>query len=149
MIKKTKTLHISEVFWYAIFYKYWEKCMSSHSISFIFSCVLTKTWKNYFENTKLMQKKIFVFFCPFPFFSFRCNCMICIFHLKEGRKEGRKEGNGFFNDTLNTFYLWLYGIRHMVEDHSGSERGNPLLPHELLFPISSKGSFICTIPQTG
>ena len=33
-----------------------------------------------------------------------------------------------FNDSLNTFYLRLYG---------------------LLFPISSKGSFICIIPQTG
>ena len=34
----------------------------------------------------------------------------------------RKEGNVLFNDALNTFYLWL---------------------HRLLFPISSKGSFIC------
>ena len=24
-----------------------------------------------------------------------------------------KEGNVLFNDTLNTFYLWLYGIGHM------------------------------------
>ena len=23
-----------------------------------------------------------------------------------------KEGNVLFNDTLNTFYLWLYGIRY-------------------------------------
>ena len=37
----------------------------------------------------------------------------------------------------------------MVTDHSDSERGNPLPPHRLLFPISSKGSFICTSPQTG
>ena len=30
----------------------------------------------------------------------------------------------------------------MVMDHSDIERGNPLLPlYELLFPISSKGSF--------
>ena len=35
----------------------------------------------------------------------------------------------------------------MVKDHSDSERGNPLPPHGLLFPISSKGSFICIIPQ--
>ena len=27
-----------------------------------------------------------------------------------------------FNDALNTFYLRLYGVRHMVKDHSGSER---------------------------
>ena len=24
----------------------------------------------------------------------------------------RKEGNVLFNDALNTFYLWLYGVRH-------------------------------------
>ena len=35
----------------------------------------------------------------------------------------------------------------MVKDHSDSEKGNPLLPHRLLFLISSKGSFICTIPD--
>ena len=35
----------------------------------------------------------------------------------------------------------------MVKDHSDSEKGNPLLPHRLLFPINSKGSFICTIPD--
>ena len=61
----------------------------------------------------------------------------------------RKEGNVLFNDTLNTFYLQLYGVRHMVKDHSDSEKGNPLLPHRLLLSINSKGSFICTIPQTG
>ena len=61
----------------------------------------------------------------------------------------KKEGNVLFNDAPNTFYLRLYGVRHMVEDDSGSEKGNPLLPNGLLFLISSKGSFICTIPQTG
>ena len=61
----------------------------------------------------------------------------------------RKERNVLFNDALDTFYLRLYGVRHMVKDHSDSEKGNPLPPHSLLFPINSKGSFICTIPQTG
>ena len=60
-----------------------------------------------------------------------------------------KERNVLFNDALNTFYLRLYGVRHMVKDHSDSKRRNPLPPHGLLFLISSKGSFICTIPQTG
>ena len=55
-------------------------------------------------------------------------------------------GSVLFNDTLKTFYLLLYGIGHMVKDHSDSKRGNLLPPHWLLFPISSKGSFICTIP---
>ena len=63
------------------------------------------------------------------------------------RKE--MEGNVLFNYALNTFYLRLYGVRHMVKDHSDSERGNLLPPHRLLFSISSKGSFICIIPQTG
>ena len=79
--------------------------------------------------------------------------MICVdtprdqLHL--GNNVGRKEGNVLFNDALNTFYLRLYGVRHMVKDHIDSEGGNPLLPHRLLFLISSKGSFICIIPQTG
>ena len=47
-----------------------------------------------------------------------------------------------FNDTLNTFYLRLYGVRHMVKDHSDSEKGNLLLPHRLLFPINSNGYFL-------
>ena len=53
-----------------------------------------------------------------------------------------KEGHVLFNDALDTFYLRLYDVGHMVKDHSDSERGN-------LFPISSNGSFICTILQTG
>ena len=52
-----------------------------------------------------------------------------------------------FNDARNTFYLRLYGVRHMVKYHTDGERRNPLPPHGLLFPISSKGSFIR--PQTG
>ena len=54
-----------------------------------------------------------------------------------------------FNDALNTFYLRLYGVGHMVKDHSDSEKGNPLPPHRLLLIllINSKGSFICTIPD--
>ena len=60
-----------------------------------------------------------------------------------------RERNVIFNDALNTFYLRLYGVRHMIKDHSDSEKGNPLPPHRLLLSINSKGSFICTIPQTG
>ena len=33
-----------------------------------------------------------------------------------------KEGNVLFNNALNTFYLWLYGVRLMVKDNSDSER---------------------------
>ena len=30
----------------------------------------------------------------------------------------RKEGNVLFNDVLNTFYLRLYSVGHMVKDNS-------------------------------
>ena len=71
-------------------------------------------------------------------------------HNGNGDREVQmKEGSVLFNDVLNTFYLRLYGVRYMVKDHSDSEKGNPLPPHRLLFTINSKGSFICTIPQTG
>ena len=54
-----------------------------------------------------------------------------MFQLNHGRRE--RERNVLFNDALNTFYLLLYGVRHMVKDHSDSEKGNPLPPHRLLF----------------
>ena len=34
------------------------------------------------------------------------------------------EENVLFNDTLNTFYLQLYGVIHMVKDHLDFEGGN-------------------------
>ena len=55
------------------------------------------------------------------------------------------EGKGkemFYLTTHSTHFIYGY----MASD---SERGNPLPPHGLLFSIDSKGSFICTIPQTG
>ena len=36
------------------------------------------------------------------------------------KTEGRKENYFLFNDALSTFYLWLYGVEHMVKDHSDS-----------------------------
>ena len=70
-------------------------------------------------------------------------------HIIKKLTNGGRERNVLFNDALNTFYLQLYGVRHMVKDHSDSEKGNPLPPHRLLLSINSKSSFICTIPQTG
>ena len=76
-----------------------------------------------------------------------CQILILIVQpfITEGRKEGRKEM--FYLTTHSKKKkknVRLYGVRHMVKDRSDSEKGNPLLPHRLLFPISSKGSFICT-----
>ena len=47
----------------------------------------------------------------------------------------------FYLTTHSThFILRLYGVRHMVKDHSDSEKGNPLPPHKLLFPINRQDS---------
>ena len=54
---------------------------------------------------------------------------------------------GFLTTHSTHFILRLYGVGHMIKDHSDSERGNPLPLHGLLFPINCKGSFVCTIPH--
>ena len=51
------------------------------------------------------------------------------------------EGNGLFNDMLNTFSLPLYGVGHVVKDHSVRE--------ETCCCNFMGYSFICTIPKTG
>ena len=45
----------------------------------------------------------------------------------------KKEGNVLFNDALKTFYLRLYGVRHMVKDHSDRKRENLLPPLQGFF----------------
>ena len=51
----------------------------------------------------------------------------------------------YLTDTLNTFYLRLYGVRDMVKDHSASKRENPLPPHGYSFRLAARvRSFICT-----
>ena len=47
-------------------------------------------------------------------------------------------GNVLFNNALNTFYLRLYGVGHMVKDHSDSERGNLLMPHGYSFRLAAR-----------
>ena len=51
---------------------------------------------------------------------------------------GERERNVLFNDALNTLYLLLYGVIHMVKDHSDSEKGNPLPPHRLLYRLTAR-----------
>ena len=65
-----------------------------------------------------------------------------VWTIVKSLEQGRKEM--FYITTHTTHFIYSY----MVKNHSDSERRNPLPPHGL-FPISSKGSFICIIPQTG
>ena len=57
-------------------------------------------------------------------------------------KGGRK---CLINDALNTFYLRLYGVRHMVKDYTDSKRGNPLPPQHRLLNWCNKGGRKCLI----
>ena len=61
-----------------------------------------------------------------------------------------REREMFYLTTHSTHFIYGYMASDIwVKDHSDSEKGNPLPPHRLLLSINSKGSFICTIPQTG
>ena len=57
----------------------------------------------------------------------------------------------FYLTTHSTHFIYGYMASDiiMVKYHTDSDRGNPLSVHGLLFPINSKGSFICIIPHTG
>ena len=53
-------------------------------------------------------------------------------HTREGKEM-------FYLTTHSThFILRLYGIGHMVKDHSNSERGNPLPPLGLSFRLTAR-----------
>ena len=54
----------------------------------------------------------------------------------------------FYLTTHSTHFIYSYMASDIwFKDHSDSEKGNPLPPHRLIFPINSKGSFLCTIPD--
>ena len=61
---------------------------------------------------------------------------------------GNKEMFYLMTPSTNFTYTYIvYGIKLMAKDHSDSKRGNLLPPLcGLPFLISSKESFICTIP---
>ena len=75
-----------------------------------------------------------------------------IFLGTSGKNGGR---NFLMFDTLNIFYLWLYGYMLiygtgcMVKDHSVREETCYYHFIRYIFRKFSKGSFICTIPETG
>ena len=103
--------------------------LTTHSTHYIYGYMASDIW---YRTTQIVRTL------------HRWNSLLVV--TSSAMKEGR---TCLFNDVLNTFYLRLYGFRYMVKDYSDSERGNLLQPHGLLLPISSKGSFICIIPQTG
>ena len=55
--------------------------------------------------------------------------MFCLMTNSTGRKEM------FYLTTHSTHFIYGYMASDMVKDHSDNKRGNPLLPHGLLFLI--------------
>ena len=56
----------------------------------------------------------------------------------------------FYLTMHSTHIMFSVIYRHMVKGYSYSEKGTPHPPlYGLFFPISSKGYFICIIPQAG
>ena len=59
-----------------------------------------------------------------------------------GERSEKREREMFYLTTHSTHFIYGYmASRHMVKDHSDSEKGNPLPPHRLLLSINSKGFF--------
>ena len=69
------------------------------------------------------KKLNFGFLTFFSFFFFFYSCLKKLLKvIVENTDNVRntlliKEGNVSFNNTLNIFYLWLFGIGHIVNDH--------------------------------
>ena len=59
-------------------------------------------------------------------------------------EERRKEGKVLFNNALSTFYLWLYGVGHMVKNFSVREETCYCHCVGYSFQLASRGSFIYT-----
>ena len=61
----------------------------------------------------------------------------------------RKEGNVLFNDALNTLYLRLYGVRHMVKDHPVVREETRCRHMGYSFRLAARVLLYAYIPQTG
>ena len=106
--------------------------LTTHSTHFIYGYMASDIW---LRTILIVREETR---CRHMGYSFRLTARVLLY----AQSHRQRERNVLFNDTLNTFYLRLYGVRHMVKDHSDSEKGNPLSPHRLLLSINSKGSFI-------
>ena len=77
---------------------------------------------------------------PYRYCMYDCGGAV---NVTGGDKDGRKERNFVFDDVLNTFYLRLYCVGHiMVEDHSDSERGNRVPPLALVYRHTYFGTYM-------
>ena len=112
------------------------------------SVSLNKTYPSYFRRYGSVPKSYWQILDPI----YNQGLRLCLGAFKTSPVEslyieGRKEM--FYLTMHSTHFIYGYMASHMVKNPSDSERGNLLPPHLLHFLISSKGSFICIIPQTG
>ena len=103
-------------------------------------CELSTFQPTLIEDLDTMSSRLKYLWTLIHMYCFIHDCLI---------KEGRKEGNVLFNDTLNTFLfmdIWrqTFGkrpLRYQEKKHAAATMW------AILFFISSKDFFICTIPQ--
>ena len=101
--------------------------LTTHSTHFIYGYMASDIWL----RTILIVRK-----------ETRCR------HIGYSYQEGRKEM--FYLTTHSTHFIYGYMASDIwLRTFLIVRKEPPLPPHRLLFPINSKGSFICTIPQTG
>ena len=119
--------------------------LTTHSTHFIYGYMASDIW---LRTILIVRKETR---CRHIGYSYRLTERVLLYapsHRQDNTYHGLSyTSRGALAGTRNSS-MGLYAVKHMVKDHSDSQRGNPLPPHGLLFPISIKGSFICTIPQT-
>ena len=113
--------------WKQMFY------LTTHSTHFIYGYMASDIW---LRTILIVRKETR---CLHMCYSFRLTARVLLYapsHRQDNTYHGlcytscgalagmrnSSMGNVLFNDALNTFYLRLYGVRHMVKDHSDSER---------------------------
>ena len=60
---------------------------------------------------------------------------------------GWKNGNVLFNDTLNTFYVRLYGVGYMVKDHLNRKREETCSHHYMGYSFWLTASDVLYAPS--
>ena len=96
--------------------------LTTHSTHFIYGYMASDIW---LRTILIVRKETR---CRHTGYAFRLTTRVILYapsHRQDSTyhglcytSRGERERNVLFNDALNTFYLRLYGVRHMVKDHS-------------------------------
>ena len=79
------------------------------------------------KRSPVVSLCLFLCLCQLKVYACRSGLVRAFAHGAMGRRIDPSWGGPIelFNDALNTFKLRLYGVEHMVKDHSDRKRGKP------------------------